>query len=74
MEKYREIRIEITSGEIVKALQETGIIPTMEYKLNNTLIPGFKDIGLNGWITFILREKREKNATTNKETIGTDQG
>ena len=72
MEKYREIRIEITSGELIKILQKAGYVDGQPWRHNNTFIAGFKDIGLNGWITFVLREEKEKNAATNKETVGTD--
>ena len=60
MEKYDEIRIEIEAGELLKALQETGKAPTMQYKHNNTFIQGLKDIGLNGQITFVLRKDENK--------------
>ena len=70
MEKYDEIRIEVTAGELLKALQETGLAPTMPYKHNNTIIPGFKDIGLNGWITFVLRKQEAKEDEPKDESKG----
>ena len=72
MEKYEEIRLEVTAGELLKALQETGRAPGAGYKHNNTLIPGHKDIGLNGWITFVLRKQEDKNATENKTKVRSD--
>ena len=72
MEKYEEIRIEITAGELLRALQETGKAPTAPYRHNNTFIPGHKDIGLNGWITFILRKQEDEHAAENKAEVGRD--
>ena len=42
------------------------------YKHNNTFIPGFKDIGLNGWITFVLRKQESKDGKIKDESAGSD--
>ena len=67
MEKHEEMRIEIQAGELLKALQETGRAPVMAYRHNNTFISGHKDIGLNGWIVFVLRKQEAKKDGENKE-------
>ena len=60
METYEEVRIEVTAGELLTALQETYRAPRGKYKHNNTFIGGHKDIGLDGWITFVLRKQEDK--------------
>ena len=67
MEKYDEVRIEITTGELLKIMRSSGIEIPENYKHNNTFIAGHKDIGLNGWIIFILRKQELKNATTDQK-------
>ena len=70
MEKYDEIRIEIQAGEVLRFLQAGGHAPAFPFKHNNTFIAGHKDIGLNGWITFVLRKQEVKHGTNNEGQEG----
>ena len=72
MQKYEEIRIEIQAGELVRVMQKAGFIPGEPWKHNQTLIPGHKDIGLNGWVVFVMRKQEDKHAAENKAEIGRD--
>lgn len=72
MEKHEEIRIEVTAGELLELMGETRRAPGKGYKHNNTFIPGHKDIGLNGWIIFVLRKQEDKHAAENKAEVRKD--
>ena len=72
METHEEKKIEIQTGELVTVLQKAGFMPGEPWKHNQTIIPGHKDIGLNGWIVFILRKQEEKHAAENKAEVGRD--
>ena len=58
---YKEIRIEYILARLldqdlaVQAMLDEG------YKLNNIIIPGYKDIGLRGQAIFILRKVPKKD-------------
>ena len=62
MEIYDEKKIEVMAGELVAVLQKAGFIPGEPWKHNQTIIPGHKDIGLNGWVVFVMRKQEVKNA------------
>ena len=62
MEIYDEKKIEVMAGELVMVLQKAGFIPGEPWKHNQTIIPGHKDIGLNGWVVFVMRKQEVKNA------------
>ena len=59
---YDEIRIEMHLGWALKMLAGQLKVPLVGYRLNNIIIPGYKDIGLQGQAIFILREFPWKNA------------
>ena len=67
MELHREIRIEVMASELVAKLEVLSSDAPKTMKLNNVIIPGYKDIGPNGWITFVFREQEVQNATKNQE-------
>ena len=66
MEKYEEIRIEITADELLNILRVIYREPLTGYKHNNTFIGGYKDIGLDGWIIFVLRKQEARKDEDDK--------
>ena len=56
------------AGELLKLLAIDERVAWTDHKLNNVHIPGFKDIGPNGWIIFILRKHEDENDTDDEET------
>ena len=57
---YQEMRIEYSLRKLLELDPEISILLDAGYKLNNILIPGYKDIGIDGQAVFILRIIKEK--------------
>ena len=57
---YEEIRIEYNLAILLKKDPAVRAFFDGDYKLNNVLIPGYKDIGTDGRVTFILRKIPDK--------------
>jgi len=64
MEMHDEIRIEMRACELFYFMRENIYIDSPDFKLNNVIIGGYKDIGLDGWITFILRKQEAKHGAS----------
>ena len=58
---YDEKRIEYTLIKLLAMDPLIQILMDAGYRLNNIIIPGYKDIGLQGQAIFILREFPWKN-------------
>ena len=53
---YEEIRIEVFLSSLVSIAANRAGFDIKDFRLNNIIIPGFKDIGTEGQAVFILRK------------------
>jgi len=64
---YDEVRLEVFLSSLLNELEQVRRYKLAGYLLNNIIIPGYRDIGLDGQAVFILRKVKYKNEADKRE-------